>query len=63
MRKRNRSKNRCMHVKHKPSSYNYHMKDKSEQIPVIIGFNGVHHRYEICDEGFAESVKVKSNAH
>jgi hypothetical protein len=63
MRKRKRSKTRCMHVQHKNSAVNYHNGKETTSIPVVLGYNRVHHRYEMCDEGFAESVKVKSNAH
>ena len=48
---------RCYHTQHKRSSVPYRIqKDRKEVtnvVPVVLGYNSIHHRYELCDEGFA----------
>lgn len=47
---------RCMHVNHRKSEVNFHRGKETISIPVVLGYNRIHHRYEMCDEGFAATV-------
>lgn len=47
-------RNTCKHVQHKPIEYRVKTSPDRSGIPtsIISGWNPIHRRFEICDEGF-----------
>jgi len=45
----------CTHTSHVRSSYPFRLKggEETKDIPVVQGWNPIHSRYEMCDEGLA----------